>query len=163
MHAASITIVMHRLSQPPSHVILYEHLFRHGILTVLRRLKMARRNQIFANVLRRKEHHHARCTQSASFSSRFSRGFLTKAEQAEWEAKRAAHQKKYLDWRAKEEILLARARNEPHKVCVIRIDDTEAVKLPHPGNRIPKDLCGKDGPEVHHAYLPDFCSRSVDY
>ena len=52
---------------------------------------------------------------------------------------------------------MAQAINEPHKICVIRLDDTEAVSLPHPGNRIPKDLCSKNGPEVTSRYSPVGC------
>ena len=131
-------------------------------------LKKARQDPLFDNVLRRKEHCHGRCTGCAMFTARFARGFLSTAEMEEWEAKRAAHRKQYTsslrldttepylavvcrryrDWRKKEEILMALARDHPHKYTVIRLDDTEAVSLPHPGNRIPKNLHGKNGPEV---------------
>jgi hypothetical protein len=82
------------------------------------------------------------------YTAVFARGFMSRDEESEWTDKRAAHMKKYLNWRVKEEHLCARAINEPHKITVIRIDDTDAVSVPHAGNRIPKDLCGKDGPEV---------------
>ena len=55
---------------------------------------------------------------------------------------------RYLAWRKKEEKLIAEAINNPDQLCLIRIDDTTSVSLPHPGNRIPKSLGGKDGPEV---------------
>lgn len=111
-------------------------------------LKRARHDQIFDNVLKRKEHNHARCSQCSMYTAVYARGFMSRAEESEWESKRAGHTKKYLNWRVKEECLCARAINEPHKITVIRIDDTENWSSPHPGNRIPKDLCGKDGPEV---------------
>ena len=58
-------------------------------------LKKARLDPLFDNVLRRKEHCHARCTQCAMFSARFARGFLSRAELQEWEDKRAVHRKRY--------------------------------------------------------------------
>jgi hypothetical protein len=57
-------------------------------------LKKARLDPLFDNVLRRKEHCHARCTQCDMFSSRFAQGFLSTEELEEWEAKRNVHRKR---------------------------------------------------------------------
>lgn len=72
----------------------------------------------------------------------------------------------YLAWRKKEQILIAQAINEPDKLTVIRIDDTTAISLPHPGNRIPKSLGQKSGPEVGDKNMRVtgkilWCSRSL--
>ena len=44
--------------------------------------------------------------------------------------------------------MCARARIEPDKLCVIRVDGTSSISLPHAGNRQRKALCSKTGFEV---------------
>ena len=44
--------------------------------------------------------------------------------------------------------MCARARLEPDKLCVIRVDGTSSISLPHAGNRQRKALCSKTGFEV---------------
>jgi hypothetical protein len=131
--------------------------------------RTARDDPQFSNVKKRVEHYHARCDECVAISNARSRGYRTKADSDHWEQRAATHDALYvvltrgivtscnttaltrrkLQWRQTETQLMAESRNAPETLCLIRIDDTTAVPLPHVGPRCPKKLHNKNGPEVH--------------
>jgi hypothetical protein len=111
-------------------------------------LRRARRDPQFDNVKEKIKHYHLKCDQCAYFSKAMSRGFTSRAEETEVNRLYVEHNLLHREWRRKEEKLMQEASHNPDRLTLIRCDDTEAVKFPHPGSRQWKGLSRSQGFEV---------------
>ncbi len=100
----------------------------------------ARYAKEFNNVKNRKDHFHIRCFYCSILSEERRIGFMTREQEEDNAKLQLAHDEEVKLWHSAETSLSFQATHSPGQTQVYKIDDTNAVGMPHCSLRLPKSV-----------------------
>ena len=100
----------------------------------------ARRAREFDNIKNRKDHFHIRCYYCSLLGEERRIGFVTREQEEDNARQQAVHDEEVRLWHSAETSLSFKAMHSPGKTQVYKIDDTNALGVPHCSLRLPKSV-----------------------
>jgi hypothetical protein len=123
----------------------------------------ARSEPEFNNVKRRAKHFHLKCDTCAILSEERLAGFASASEKQANVLAQQAHDEQVYLWHASETELTHTANHNPEELTLFKIDDTQALELPHCSNRPPKAMAGMYKTSVIPCFLENTSTGDSRY